>query len=111
MIKRTELEILNMAILIARQEQSTRDELEQWKNKDLCCCDLREPKLKKGDTEGLRKYYEQKIRLEISNCSIKADKEKHIAKLEEKVFELHNQVELLRWLYKDMPIKEQKDEI
>ena len=100
-IKRTELEILDMAINISRQHQSKINDLERIKLNDIVLEEPAEPKLKKGDTEGLRNYYNAKIHAKEINCGLEWERKKKIGELSEEIIGLFNQLELLRWLYKD----------
>jgi hypothetical protein len=100
-IKRTELEILDMAISISRQHQSKINELGRIESKNIALEEPAEPKLKKGDTEGLRNYYEAKIHSTEVNCGFEWERKKKIGELNEEIIGLCNQLELLRWLYKD----------
>jgi hypothetical protein len=100
-IKRTELEILDMAISISGQHQSKINELGRIESKNIAMQEPAEPKLKKGDTDGLRNYYETKIHATEVNCGFEWERKKKIGELNEEIIGLFNQLELLRWLYKD----------
>lgn len=78
-IKRTELEILDMAINISRQHQSKINLLEKIESKNIVLEEPAEPKLKKGDTEGLKNYYNAKIHAKEINCGLEWERKKKMS--------------------------------
>ena len=102
-VKRTELEILDMAISLAEEKVILRCELDKTlKSAMACACCKEEPKLKKDDIEGLKRIYEN--RLDNQREELRAEKNKAImeTELNEQIKANNKSIELLRWLYKEV---------
>ena len=102
-VKRSELEILDMAIFLAEEKATLRCELDKTlKSTVACACCEEETKLKKNDIEGLKRIYEN--RLYNQREELRAEKNKAIreAELNEQIKANNKSIELLRWLYKEV---------
>ena len=101
MIKRTELEILDKAIDLAQRMQAAKDALKLSQERLMSCAIQEECKCKNMNLEGIRKMYE--VRLANERSELKAEMEKKVAetKLADDVIALQDNIELLRWLYKE----------
>lgn len=100
-VKRTELEILNKAIEITETKTMRINELGRIKKNSPSMCAVEERSFKKNDIKGVEKYYQEKMRAEEANIRAEAGKEKRIAELLIDIEGFNNQLDLLRWLYKD----------
>jgi hypothetical protein len=100
-VKRTELEILEKAISLADDRGRRIAHLEVMTLNSPTMCAIKKPILKKGDTKKQREYYEEKIRIEVENCKSEMKYEKGKEILIEEITGLNQQIDLLRWLYKD----------
>ena len=101
-VKRTELEILNFAIDIAayKQELIYKEKRLKSENDYVKCCDACEKKPKE-DIEWLKRKHLQEInKLEEEH---RLDKEKAVdrAKLQKEIEQKEEQLNMLRWLYKE----------
>ena len=101
-VKRTELEILDMAISLAEAKESLRNALRRVENSSMCKkCSGEEPKLKKDDIEGLRRVYENRLDNQREELRAECSREVEKTELLERVLAKQKAIELLRWLYKD----------
>lgn len=104
-IKRTELEILDMAIFEAKQYGRLVTEFEERRDKlnNMAHAVVKEIAFKKGETKKLEEYYKEKLECQKSNLN----REKYLAldfvRAEEGLRASNEKLELLRWLYKENP--------
>ena len=100
-VKRTELEILDMAILLAESKEKLNNELRRTQESCMCQPIKEEPKLKKDDIEGLRRIYENRLDNQREELRSEYSKEVKITQLNEQILAKIESIELLRWLYID----------
>lgn len=81
--------------------QAAKDALKLSQERPMSCAVQDERKCKNTDLEGIRKMYE--IKLANERSELKAEMEKKVAetKLADDVMALQDNIELLRWLYKE----------
>lgn len=102
-VKRTELEILDMAIFLAEEKAILRCELDKTlKSAMACACWKDEPKLKKDDIEGLKRIYENKLNNQREELRAEKNKAIRETELNEQIKANNKSIELLRWLYKEV---------
>lgn len=104
-IKRTELEILDMAIFEAKQFGSLVAEVSERKNKlnNMVCAEVKEVIFKKGDTKKLEEHYKEKLECQKSNLTRENFLALDFARAEIRLEASREKLELLRWLYKENP--------
>lgn len=101
-IKRTELEILDMAIRIAAIKQKRECEIEFLEKNGILQQEIpKKPVMKKGDMATLEKHYLKVIEIEKANIKNEKEFENKSGLLREEVFQLSQQLDMLRWLYKE----------
>ena len=100
-VKRTELEILNKAIEISETRTLRIKSMEKLASTSACMCEVEERKFKKNDMEGIKKYYQEKMRCNESNIRGEMNLENQKKELLQEILGLSQQLDLLRWLYKD----------
>lgn len=104
-VKRTELEILDVAIFWAKQYGRLEVEFKERKDKlnDMVYAEVKKIDFKKGDTKRLEEYYKEQLDCQKSNLN----REKCLAldyiRAETKLEASNEKLELLRWLYKENP--------
>ena len=100
-VKRTELEILNKAIELTEAKIMRINELGSIAKDSPTMCAVKERSFKRNDIKEIEKYYQEKMREEEANIRAETRKEKRIAELLIDIEGFNNQLDLLRWLYKD----------
>ena len=104
-IKRTELEILDVAIFGAKQHGRLEAEFKERKDKlnNMVYAEVKKTDFKKGDTKRLEEYYKEQLNCQKSNLN----REKLLAldyvRAEARLEASNEKLELLRWLYKENP--------
>ena len=104
-IKRTELEILDVAIFWAKQYGRLEVEFKEGKDKlsNMVYAEVKKTVFKKGDTKRLEEYYKEQLNCQKSNLN----REKLLAldyvRAEARLEASNEKLELLRWLYKENP--------
>ena len=103
--KRTELEILDVAIFFAKENGRLVSELKEreYKLKDCTYADVKDEKFKKGDTERLEAHYKEKLSCQKSNLIREKNLQLDLARTEIRLEASNEKLELLRWLYKENP--------
>ena len=102
-VKRTELEILDMAISLAEEKAILRCELDKTLKSTIdYCCDVKLKREKEETIETLKRVYENK--LNDQREELRAEKNKAIreTELNEQIKANNKSIELLRWLYKEV---------
>ena len=104
-IKRTELEILDVAIFEAKQYGILVAEANERKNKlnNMGYAEAKEIAFKKGDTKNLEEYYKEKLECQKSNLNREKYLALELARAETRLEASNEKLELLRWLYKENP--------
>ena len=104
-IKRTELEILDIAIFEAKQYGRLVAEVEKRKYKlnNMGYAEVKEIAFKKGDTKKLEEYYKEKLECQKSNLNHEKYLALDLARAEIRLEASNEKLELLRWLYKENP--------
>ena len=104
-IKRTELEILDVAIFEAKRYGRLVAEVEKRKDKlnDMAYAEVKEIAFKKGDTKKLEEYYKEKLEWQKSNLNHEKFLALDLARTEIRLEASNEKLELLRWLYKENP--------
>ena len=104
-IKRTELEILDIAIFEAKQYGRLVAEVKERKDKlnDMAYAEVKEIAFKKGDTKKLEEYYKEKLECQKSNLNHEKYLALDLARTEIRLEATNEKLELLRWLYKENP--------
>ena len=104
-IKRTELEILDMAIFEAKQYGILVAEAKERKDKlnNMAYAEVKEIAFKKGDTKKLEEYYKEKLECQKSNLNHEKCLALDFVRAEEGLRASNEKIELLRWLYKENP--------
>ena len=104
-IKRTELEILDVAIFEAKQYGRLVAEVEERKNKlnNMAYAEVKEIAFKKGDTKKLEEYYKEKLKCQKNNLTRENFLALDLARAEIRLEASNEKLELLRWLYKENP--------
>lgn len=104
-IKRTELEILDVAIFEAKQYGRLVAEVEKRKDKlnNIAYAEVKEIAFKKGDTKKLEEYYKEKLECQKSNLNHEKYLALDYARAEIRLEASNEKLELLRWLYKENP--------
>ena len=102
-IKRTELEILDVAIFEAKQYGRLVAEVEKRKDKlnSMAYAEVKEIAFKKGDTKKLEEYYKEKLECQKSNLNSEKYLALDLARTEIRLEASNDKLELLRWLYKE----------
>ena len=104
-IKRTDLEILDVAIFWAKQYGTLVAEVKERKDKlnNMAYAEVKEVAFKKGDTKKLEEYYKEKLECQKSNLNHEKYLALDLARAETRLEANNERLELLRWLYKENP--------
>lgn len=104
-IKRTELEILDVAIFFAKQYGTLVADVKERKDKlnNMAYAEVKEIAFKKGDTKKLEEYYKEKLECQKSNLNHEKFLALDLARAETRLEASNEKLELLRWLYKENP--------
>ena len=102
-IKRTDLEILDVAIFYAKQYGTLVAEVKERKDKlnNMAYAEVKEVAFKKGDTKKLEEYYKEKLECQKSNLNHEKYLALDLARAEIRLEANNEKLELLRWLYKE----------
>ena len=102
-IKRTELEILDIAIFEAKRYGRLVAEVKERKDKldNMAYAEVKEITFKKGDTKKLEEYYKEKLECQKSNLNREKYSALDLARTEIRLEASNEKLELLRWLYKE----------
>lgn len=100
-VKRTELEILDMAISLAEEKAMLKCELDKSLKSIFNCCCKEEPKHKKDDIESLKRIYENRLDNQREELRVERNKAVRETEITERIKADDKAIELLRWLYKE----------
>lgn len=103
--KRTELEILDVAIFEAKQYGRLVAEVKERKDKlnNMVYAEAKEIAFKKGETKKLEEYYKEMLECQKSNLNREKNLALDYVRAETRLEASNEKLELLRWLYKENP--------